>query len=83
MRLPMHKPLLALAAALLATAANADTLVTNVNGIQVDANGKVERFTGILIGNDGKVKHVLHGEMLKLARHRCRRCAGTHRSFPA
>ena len=53
----MHKPLLALAAALLATAANADTLVNNLNGIQVDANGKLERFTGILIGNDGKVKH--------------------------
>ena len=66
MRLPMHKPLLALAAALLATAANADTLVNNLNGIQVDANGKLERFTGILIGNDGRVKHLLHGEMFKL-----------------
>jgi imidazolonepropionase-like amidohydrolase len=62
----MHKPLLALAAALLATAANADTLINNLNGIQVDANGKLEHFTGILIGNDGKVKHVLHGEMFKL-----------------
>jgi predicted amidohydrolase YtcJ len=62
----MHKPLLALAAALLATAANADTLVNNLNGIQVDANGKLEHFTGILIGNDGKVKHLLHGEMFKL-----------------
>jgi predicted amidohydrolase YtcJ len=62
----MHKPLLALAAALLATAANADTLINNLNGIQVDANGKLEHFTGILIGNDGKVKHLLHGEMFKL-----------------
>jgi predicted amidohydrolase YtcJ len=62
----MHKPLLALAAALLATAANADTLVNNLNGIQVDANGRLEHFTGILIGNDGKVKHVLHGELFKL-----------------
>jgi predicted amidohydrolase YtcJ len=62
----MHKPLLALAAALLATAADADTLVNNLNGIQVDANGGLEHFTGILIGNDGKVKHVLHGELFKL-----------------
>jgi len=62
----MHKPLLALAAALLATSANADTLVNNLNGIQVDANGRLEHFTGILIGNDGKVKHVLHGELFKL-----------------
>src|ERR1044071_2630554 len=62
----MHKPLLALAAALLATAANADTLVNNLKGIQVDANGRLEHFTGILIGNDGKVKHVLHGELFKL-----------------
>jgi predicted amidohydrolase YtcJ len=62
----MHKPILALAVALLATAANADTLVNNLNGVQVDANGKLERFTGILIGNDGRVKHLLHGEMFKL-----------------
>jgi hypothetical protein len=37
-----------------------------VNGIQVDASGKLERFTGILVGDDGKVKRLLHGEMLKL-----------------
>ena len=62
----MHNPLLALAAALLASAANADTLVNNINGIQVDANGRLERFTGVLVGDDGKVKRLLHGEMLKL-----------------
>lgn len=56
-----------LAASLAPTCANADTLVTNANGIQVDKNGKLERFTGILIGDDGKVKRLLHGEMLKLA----------------
>ena len=72
MRGAMHKPILALAAALLASPANADTLVNNLNGIQVDANGRLERFTGILIGDDGKVKHLLHGEMFKLAGHRCR-----------
>ena len=62
----MHKPLLALAIALIAGAANAATLVTNANGIQIGANGKLERFTGVLIGNDGKVERLLHGEMLKL-----------------
>ena len=62
----MRKTLLALAALLASSSALADTLISNVNGIQVDANGKLERFTGILIGNDGKVKRLLHGEMLKL-----------------
>ena len=62
----MRKTLLALAALFASSSALADTLVTNANGIQVDANGKLERFTGILIGNDGKVKRLLHGEMLKL-----------------
>src|SRR5215213_4129518 len=62
----MKTPILALAALLASTAASADTLVSNLNGIQVAADGKIERFTGILIGNDGRVKRLLHGEMLKL-----------------
>ncbi len=62
----MRMTLLALTALLAASPALADTLVTNANGIQVGASGKLERFTGILIGDDGKVKRVLHGEMLKL-----------------
>lgn len=65
----MLKPTLALAALLLASTAApawADTLIDNANGMQVDANGKLERFTGILIGDDGKVKRLLHGEKLKL-----------------
>jgi predicted amidohydrolase YtcJ len=62
----MRKTLLALAALLASSSALADTLVTNAYGIQVDADGKLERFTGILIGDDGKVKRLLHGEMLKL-----------------
>jgi predicted amidohydrolase YtcJ len=49
-----------------AAPALADTLIANANGIQVDASGKLDRFTGILISNDGKVKRLLHGEMLKL-----------------
>ncbi len=62
----MRNTLIALAALLASSTAIADTLVTNANGIQVDANGKLERFTGILIGEDGKVKRLLRGEMLKL-----------------
>src|SRR5207342_1407959 len=63
---PMRMTLVALTALLASSSALADTLVTNANGIQVDTNGKLDRFTGILIGGDGKVKRLLHGEMLKL-----------------
>lgn len=63
----MIKSLTALAALLVSTSALADTLISNVNGIQVDANGKLDRFTGLLVGDDGKVKRLLHGEMMKLS----------------
>jgi predicted amidohydrolase YtcJ len=51
----------ALSAAVLALAspAHADTLIDNVNGITLDEEGKLVRFTGLLIGTDGKVKQVL------------------------
>lgn len=58
----MHKPILALAAALLATAANADTLIDNANGIQVDASGHISRFAGLLIGDDGKVARLVRSD---------------------
>ncbi|MFZ1743387.1 MAG: amidohydrolase [Pontixanthobacter sp.] len=38
--------------------ANADTLVDNVQGITIDENGSVARFTGLWIDNDGKIKQV-------------------------
>jgi predicted amidohydrolase YtcJ len=41
--------------ALLASPAFADTLIHNANGIQVGADGKLQRFESLLIGNDGKV----------------------------
>ena len=51
---------LTLAALLFAASpAFADTLIDNANGVQVGANGKLQRFTGIVIGDDGKVKVVL------------------------
>jgi imidazolonepropionase-like amidohydrolase len=46
--------------ALLAPPAFADTLVTNANGIQVSADGKVDHFNALLIGDDGKVQRLLH-----------------------
>ena len=50
---------LLLAAALLATPASADTLIDNVNGLQVDAKGRLQKFTGLWIGSDGKVVRLL------------------------
>jgi hypothetical protein len=56
----MRKLLLALSA-LLSSPAWPDTLITNVNGIQVDPGAKLQHFTGLLIGDDGRVKEVLNG----------------------
>ena len=57
----MKKALLTLAAALLAAPAAAETLVSNINGIQVGSDGKLQQFSGLLIGDDGKVRSVLTG----------------------
>jgi predicted amidohydrolase YtcJ len=61
----MKRSALLLAAALIAAPAWADTLITNINGIQVAPNGSLDRFTGLVIGDDGKVEQVLHGNELK------------------
>ena len=62
----MHKPFLALAAAFLATsiatAASANTLIHNANGIQVDASGNISRFAGLLINDDGKVERLVRAD---------------------
>lgn len=59
----MIQPLRALAAILLCTAAAApalaDTLVDHVNGVTLDRAGKVLRFTGLVIGKDGRVVQLL------------------------
>jgi len=55
----MRIPLLAASALLLAAPAFADTLIDNANGIQVDAAGKLQRFTGLVIGRDGRVVRLL------------------------
>ena len=56
----MRKTSIALAAALLSSPALASTLIDHANGIQADANGQLQHFTGLLIGDDGKVVRVLH-----------------------
>ena len=49
-------PLIALACA---APALADTLIDNVQGVSIDREGKVTRFTGIWIDDDGRVKALL------------------------
>jgi predicted amidohydrolase YtcJ len=51
----MIRTALALGALLLASVANADTLISNINGLQVGPDGKLQHFTGLLIGDDGKI----------------------------
>ena len=55
----MKRLALAALALLIAVPAHADTLVDNVNGITLDKDGKVVRFTGLLIDSQGKVKQLL------------------------
>lgn len=56
----MRKTFIAALAALLSSPAWSDTLIDHANGMQVDANGHLEHFTGLLIGDDGKLERVLH-----------------------
>lgn len=56
---PMKKMLLAAVLAFLPAPALAETLIDNANGLQVGADGRLERFTGLLIGDDGKVIRTL------------------------
>lgn len=56
----MIRPLLLLAAALLATPADAaKTLIVNANGYTLEEGGGLRRFAGLLVGDDGKVLAVL------------------------
>lgn len=55
----MKRLVLTALALAIAAPAHADTLVDNVNGITLDADGKLVRFTGLVIGSDGKVKQLL------------------------
>ena len=57
----MKKLLAAFAALFCVQPAFADTLIDNVNGYTVGENKQVVRFTGLMIGNDGRVKQLLQG----------------------
>jgi predicted amidohydrolase YtcJ len=48
--------------ALTATPALADTLIDNANGIQVDKHGQLDRFSGLVIGDDGKVVQLIRSD---------------------
>src|SRR5688572_25791795 len=64
----MKPHLLALAALLASSPAAADTLVGNVNGIQVGADGKLQHFRAMTITDEGKVGQVIeHPELVRLA----------------
>ncbi len=59
--------------ALIAPPAHADTLIDNVRGITIGAGGKVERFTGLLIGDDGKVVRLLSAPWPAPALSKCKK----------
>ena len=43
----------------LACPAEADVLIDNVNGMSFGADGQVQRFNGVLVGDDGRIVQVL------------------------
>lgn len=53
------RTLAAVSALALAAPALADTLVDNVDGVTINAQGKVERFSGLVFDDDGKIVQVL------------------------
>jgi predicted amidohydrolase YtcJ len=57
----LKRLLLILAAMLFAQPALADILVDDVNGYTLRANGGLQRFTAMVVGNDGRVTQLLSG----------------------
>ncbi len=55
----MKRTILTALALALTAPAHADTLVDNVNGITLDKDGRLVRFTGLVIDTQGKVKQLL------------------------
>lgn len=53
------RTLAAVSALALAAPALADTLVDNVDGVTINAQGKVERFSGLVFDDDGKIVQLL------------------------
>jgi predicted amidohydrolase YtcJ len=64
----MRKTMLALTALLASSSALADTLISNVNGIQVGADGKLQHFKALIVSDDGKVRMTIeHPELVRFA----------------
>ena len=55
----MIRTLLAATAALISTPALADTLIYNVDGITIDEQGSVKRFTQLVFDDEGRITHTL------------------------
>lgn len=55
---PMRCALAALTLAMLPAPALADTLIDNVDGLTLNADGEVQRFNALLIGDDGRVERL-------------------------
>src|SRR3954454_14917408 len=59
MRRRMNKPLLLIAGLLASTPAAAEILISNVNGLQVGPDGKLQHFGALLIDDEGRVESVI------------------------
>jgi len=65
----MRKTALALIAALLASPAWSETLISNVNGIQVGPGGQLQHFGALLIDDHGRVESVIKMPTPRVKRH--------------
>ena len=57
----MRKAFIAAIAVLLSAPAFATTLIENARGIQIGPDGKIDRFRGLVVNDQGKVVQVLRG----------------------
>jgi predicted amidohydrolase YtcJ len=64
----MIRTALALCALLLASAANAVTIIENINGIQIGPDGKLQHFGSFVIGDDGRVTQVMTNPTPRMSR---------------
>src|SRR3954468_7969575 len=64
----MIRTAIALCALLLASAANAVTIIENINGIQIGPDGKLQHFGSFMIGDDGRVTQVMTNPTPRMSR---------------
>ncbi|HEY4070194.1 MAG TPA: amidohydrolase [Sphingomicrobium sp.] len=65
----MNRTLIAIAVALLTSSASAELLISNVNGMQVGPDGKLQHFGALLIDDNGRVESVLKAPSPRLKRY--------------